>query len=218
MAVPFRRTSKTKKRMRRTHLKKEVGALTKCPNCGEIINAFESVCSSCGFELRDSEVSSATKMFKLELQKVESERAKYINSDIHNSEISPIDRKIANMITAFPVPNNKEDIFEFLFLAVSNIDPVSYDTTTNGYGVGAERKGKLLVSNAWESKYLQVYQKAKMMFPADKTINDVSRIYHSKKQEINKTKLDQTNMQMAIIAAVITPLVLLMATLIIIFG
>ena len=31
MAVPFRRTSKTKKRMRRTHLKKEVGALTtKC--------------------------------------------------------------------------------------------------------------------------------------------------------------------------------------------
>ena len=34
MAVPFRRTSKTKKRMRRTHLKKEVGALTTCPKCG----------------------------------------------------------------------------------------------------------------------------------------------------------------------------------------
>ena len=34
MAVPFRRTSKTKKRMRRTHLKKEVGALTKCEKCG----------------------------------------------------------------------------------------------------------------------------------------------------------------------------------------
>ncbi len=30
MAVPFRRTSKTKKNMRRTHLKKEVGALTTC--------------------------------------------------------------------------------------------------------------------------------------------------------------------------------------------
>ena len=37
MAVPFRRTSKTKKRMRRTHLKKEVGALTKCPKCGETL-------------------------------------------------------------------------------------------------------------------------------------------------------------------------------------
>ena len=29
MAVPFRRTSKTKKRMRRTHLKKEVGKKNK---------------------------------------------------------------------------------------------------------------------------------------------------------------------------------------------
>mgnify|MGYP001122813886 CR=1 FL=1 len=37
MAVPFRRTSKTKKRMRRTHLKKEVGALTKCPSCGSTL-------------------------------------------------------------------------------------------------------------------------------------------------------------------------------------
>ena len=34
-AVPFRRTSKTKKRMRRTHLKKEVGAISTCPKCGE---------------------------------------------------------------------------------------------------------------------------------------------------------------------------------------
>ena len=39
MAVPFRRTSKTKKRMRRTHLKKEVGALTKCPSCGEEVTS-----------------------------------------------------------------------------------------------------------------------------------------------------------------------------------
>ena len=47
MAVPFRRTSKTKKRMRRTHLKKEVGALTKCPKCGAAIRPHR-VCSECG--------------------------------------------------------------------------------------------------------------------------------------------------------------------------
>ena len=34
MAVPFRRTSKTKKAMRRTHLKKEAPTLVKCPKCG----------------------------------------------------------------------------------------------------------------------------------------------------------------------------------------
>ena len=47
MAVPFRRTSKTKKRMRRTHLKKEVGALTTCPSCGATIRPHR-VCAKCG--------------------------------------------------------------------------------------------------------------------------------------------------------------------------
>ncbi len=48
MAVPFRRTSKTKKRMRRTHLKKEVSTLTKCPKCGAVIKPHRA-CSECGY-------------------------------------------------------------------------------------------------------------------------------------------------------------------------
>jgi len=48
MAVPFRRTSKTKKRMRRTHLKKEVGALTTCSKCGATIRPHRA-CKECGF-------------------------------------------------------------------------------------------------------------------------------------------------------------------------
>ncbi len=47
MAVPFRRTSKTKKRMRRTHLKKEVGALTTCSKCGATIRPHRA-CMKCG--------------------------------------------------------------------------------------------------------------------------------------------------------------------------
>ena len=48
MAVPFRRTSKTKKRMRRTHLKKEAPSITACPNCGASI-APHRACTKCGF-------------------------------------------------------------------------------------------------------------------------------------------------------------------------
>ena len=48
MAVPFRRTSKTKKRMRRTHLKKSVGALTTCPKCGATIRPHRA-CTKCGY-------------------------------------------------------------------------------------------------------------------------------------------------------------------------
>lgn len=48
MAVPFRRTSKTKKRMRRTHLKKTVPGMTVCPNCGESLKPHR-VCTKCGY-------------------------------------------------------------------------------------------------------------------------------------------------------------------------
>jgi large subunit ribosomal protein L32 len=48
MAVPFRRTSKTKKRMRRTHFKLEVSGLVLCPNCGAMIKSHH-VCPKCGY-------------------------------------------------------------------------------------------------------------------------------------------------------------------------
>lgn len=47
MAVPFRRTSKTKKRKRRTHYKLEVPGMTECPNCGEY-KLSHRVCPECG--------------------------------------------------------------------------------------------------------------------------------------------------------------------------
>lgn len=48
MAVPFRRTSKTKKRMRRTHLKKTVPEISTCPNCGASLKPHR-VCTKCGY-------------------------------------------------------------------------------------------------------------------------------------------------------------------------
>ncbi len=42
MAVPARRTSKTKKRMRRTHLKKELPGVITCPKCGAPIKAHRA--------------------------------------------------------------------------------------------------------------------------------------------------------------------------------
>jgi large subunit ribosomal protein L32 len=47
MAVPFRRTSKTRKNKRRTHYKLQVPGMVECPNCGEMKLAHR-VCPSCG--------------------------------------------------------------------------------------------------------------------------------------------------------------------------
>ena len=48
MAVPHRRISKTRKRLRRTHFKLQVEGLVTCPNCGEMIKAHH-VCPKCGY-------------------------------------------------------------------------------------------------------------------------------------------------------------------------
>ena len=47
MAVPARRTSKTTKRMRRTHFKLTAPTLVKCPACGEY-KLPHHACSACG--------------------------------------------------------------------------------------------------------------------------------------------------------------------------
>ncbi len=47
MAVPFRRTSKTAKRKRRTHYKISVPGMVVCPNCGEM-KLSHRVCKECG--------------------------------------------------------------------------------------------------------------------------------------------------------------------------
>ncbi|MDD2435589.1 MAG: 50S ribosomal protein L32 [Bacilli bacterium] len=46
-AVPFRKVSKTRKRMRRTHYKISENGTTKCSKCGADIRPHR-VCSKCG--------------------------------------------------------------------------------------------------------------------------------------------------------------------------
>ena len=48
MAVPQRRMSKTRNRMRRTHFKLSVSGLVTCPQCGAMIKSHH-VCPKCGY-------------------------------------------------------------------------------------------------------------------------------------------------------------------------
>ncbi len=48
MAVPFRKVSKTRGRMRRTHYKIEANGTIKCQNCGADIKSHRA-CPECGF-------------------------------------------------------------------------------------------------------------------------------------------------------------------------
>lgn len=46
--VPQRRISKTRKRLRRSHLALDVPGLMACPNCGEMKRSH-NICPSCGY-------------------------------------------------------------------------------------------------------------------------------------------------------------------------
>ncbi|MDA8352678.1 MAG: 50S ribosomal protein L32 [Firmicutes bacterium] len=48
MAVPKRRTSKTRKLKRRTHYKLAVPGMVQCPQCGEL-KLSHRVCPECGY-------------------------------------------------------------------------------------------------------------------------------------------------------------------------
>ena len=60
MAVPFRRTSQTKKNMRRTHDKIIPNELVTCSNCGEVIQPHR-VCTKCGYYKGKSVIKTGKK-------------------------------------------------------------------------------------------------------------------------------------------------------------
>lgn len=79
------------------------GKIYKCPNCGAVVDSFESRCPECGYEFRGAESTKSLKEFSLKLTKAHSDSEK------------------EDLIKSFPIPNAKEDIIDFMLLATSNI-------------------------------------------------------------------------------------------------
>lgn len=129
------------------------GEIHKCPNCGEILSSFVGNCPSCGYELRNAAVSSVFSQFVGELDRVTTNKEREY------------------LIRAFPVPNTKEDIFEFLILALSNVA-----TETNRS-----------VFSAWEMKLEQCYHKAMLVLSPNDCVY-VNKLHKEATQKIKTRK------------------------------
>jgi len=79
------------------------GVIRKCPNCGDIIDAYETVCETCGLEIRGRKTTSVVHELAMKLEQVDAIKKK------------------DELIRTFYIPNTKEDIHEFFILALSNI-------------------------------------------------------------------------------------------------
>ena len=173
------------------------GNLHKCPNCGELLDAFRTHCPSCGYEIRDARSSSSVREFALKLEKIEAQKMPHIEEKKsvmkmlvgkdfkEENEVEEAQERFdehkrqqkANLIINFSVPNTKEDILEFMILASSNIDVKK--------GLDDE------VSKAWLSKLEQVYEKARLLMGNSPDFAQIKNIYDAKKNQI-KTKRKKT--------------------------
>lgn len=165
------------------------GTIHKCPNCGDIIDAYESVCEACGYEIRDRKASNSIRELAAKIQEIERTRARTKQNPLKTlyfgQSITDTDKKIVSLVSSFPIPNSKEDLYEFIVLSHSNINVDAYDTGGNQF---KENDARLAISNAWKAKLEQAYQKAKLVFAGDQRMGDIQAMYDSVHKSINKAK------------------------------
>ena len=159
----------------------------KCPACGQPINSISATCPLCGYAFRFNDVKKSYAVEELvkEINKIEKRRgiiSDSIRIKISGRRINPTDEKIATVIKNFVVPNTKEDIFQFMILASGNIDV--------GVLVGQESENASeIIVKAWENKFEQTYQKAKILLESDSDFCKIQQIYDSKKNEIDEMRI-----------------------------
>lgn len=164
------------------------GKIYKCPNCGEILKAFEINCPACGYELRGTKVSSAVKEFALKLEAIESkreyEKPRGLLATVETqTRISKTDKQKISLIKSFSVPNSKEDMLEFMILATSSMNMETYDSAN-----ASVSKSEKEINAAWFSKAQQVYEKAKRCYSTDGTFTEIKALYDSCNEEIRRSK------------------------------
>lgn len=183
------------------------GELHKCPNCGELINAFVTICPACNYELRGAKASSIVKEFADKLEQIERTReAQKSNSFIgmlygSDGQLNKTDEQKISLIRSFSIPNTKEDIFEFMILAASNIDLKLYGLGDKGVITASQRA----VSDAWLAKFEQAYEKASFAFSTSSDFLSIKDIHDKKIKQLKRKKWEIPMLILGILALAFLP-------------
>lgn len=171
------------------------GYIHKCPNCGEVMDSFLTVCPACRYEIRDVRSSFSVSELVMKLENISAqkmpafEEKKSVMKMVFGKDFkeeneaeeamkrfeSQKEQEKASLIINFSVPNSREDIMEFMILAASNID--------------VKKSVDDVVTKAWISKLDQVYQKAEISMRGHPNFLQIKEIYDRKKKELKNKKI-----------------------------
>lgn len=188
------------------------GKIHKCPNCGEILNSFTVYCPTCGYELRDSQVVNSVRELSYKLENIEKSREQTKSRSLigklygSDGQLGKTDEQKISLIRSFSIPNTKEDIFEFMILAASNIDLKLYGLGNQGVITASQRA----VSDAWLAKFEQAYQKAQIAFGTTPEFLNIGKIYDDKMKELKRKKLQIPMLIAGIITIALFPWLLVL--------
>lgn len=143
------------------------GEVHKCPHCGATLASFSKNCPDCGYEIRGAASASSVTEFSNNYAKAATNAQK------------------KDLIRTFIIPNTKEDILEFVFLASSNIDSTSY---TKGDIVVSGGVSDQDLIDAWMAKFEQAYQKANLMLVDDPYLEKINKLYLDKKKALEAAR------------------------------
>jgi len=178
------------------------GELQKCPNCGENLNSFEAICPSCGCEIRSSNSTNTLKEFIQELQSLEAKKVikgigKQLIESVGFGTTIDVDKQKISLIRNFLIPNNTEDLFDFLIFASSNINvELAMDDYSNFDSESVEESNSVkAINDTWMEKAKQVYQKLQITSKQHPKFSSVESIYLEKINAITDSKENEINLK-----------------------
>lgn len=137
-----------------------------CPNCGAPLASFSDHCKYCGFEIREVKSSESLKEFEEKFTAIDRASSKKSRWSVIKNLASQEQK--ASLISAFPIPNTREDIIEFAVMAAANSKTDVFSTSD-------------VVANAWLSKLEQTYTKAKIVFKDGPELQEIKKLYFKSK-------------------------------------
>jgi len=159
------------------------GDIKKCPACGSMVQSFQIKCVDCSHEFSNIQSNaSVNKLFEM-LNDAEDTRKEDASSNNPFSAMgsmmaqnlmtgtSKVDKKKMEIISNFPIPTTKDDMIEFLSLALPKAKQIGNFLTKDL----SENKVHNNFVNVWKSKCEQIVMKARFSMQDDKkTLDEIN--------------------------------------------